>query len=116
MMCSCIHCKMKLILQTQTFKAGWNYFTLGTAFSSSHCLTPFFETIPNTRFLSAALRWRYRRIMYPQTLHTSSQLASNSSHQQFGGFEGRDISRNLVVRRIAALTIVGTAYSAYTGV
>ena len=52
----------------------------------------------------------------PQTFHTSSQGASNKSHQQLGGVEGSEIPKWRTARRIAALTMVGTAYSAYAGV
>jgi hypothetical protein len=86
------------------------------AFSSNHLLTSFFPIIPTTLILSSTPRSRYRRIIYPHTHQTSSQLASNRSHQQFGDVDGRDMCRCRVVRRIAALTIVGIAYSAYTGV
>lgn len=85
-------------------------------FSSSHRRTPFFETIPSSRSFSSGVRGLYKRMMYPHTLHTSSHSASNSSHQQFSGCDGSAIWRNRVVKSIAAHTMVGTAYSAYTGV
>ena len=84
--------------------------------SSNHLLTSFLPTIPTTLILSSTPRSRYSRMIYPHTLQTSSQVASKRSHQQLGGVEGSEICRCRVVRRMAALTIVGIAYSAYTGV
>lgn len=88
----------------------------GTRFSSSHWRTPFLETIPITRVWSSALRYRYKRMTYPQTLQTSSHSASNSSHQRLLGDDGREMPRCREESKIAALTIVGTAYRVYTGV
>ena len=69
-----------------------------------------------TLWRSSTVRSRYNRMICPQTIHTSSQGASNRSHQQLGGVDGSEIPRWRVARRMAALTMVGTAYIAYTGV
>ena len=88
------------------------YFTL----PSSHCRKSFLLNSPIISMLSAVVRSRYNRMMCPHTLHKSSHSTSNNSHQQFSGLEGKDIPSRRVVSRIAALTTVGTAYKAYTGV
>lgn len=88
------------------------YFTL----PSSHCRKSFLLNSPIISIRSAVVRSRYNRMMCPHTLHKSSHSTSNNSHQQFSGLEGRDIPSRRVVSRIAALTTVGTAYKAYTGV
>ena len=84
--------------------------------SSNHFLTPFFETILSTRVWSRRSLSLQIRITWPHILQMSSQSASKSSHQQFGGVDGKGIPKCLVASRIAAQTIVGTAYRAYTGV
>ena len=88
------------------------YFTL----PSSHCRKSFLLNSPIISIRSAVVRSWYNRMTCPHTLHKSSHSTSNNSHQQFSGFEGNDIPSRRVVSRIAALTTVGTAYRAYTGV
>jgi len=90
----------------------FTYFTL----LSSHCRKSFLLNKPIISMLSALVRSLYNRMMYPHTLRRSSQSTSNNSHQQLSGLEGNDIPSRRVVRRIDALTTVGTAYRAYTGV
>lgn len=85
-------------------------------FSSSHFRTSLLKIIPIGRSCSSSVRGRYNRMMYPDTLQMSSHSASKSVHQQCGGFDGSEIPQWRVVSKIAALIIVGTAYSAYTGV
>lgn len=84
--------------------------------SSNHWRTPFFATRPITRIWSPSGRSRYSLIIQPHTLHRSSHSASKSSHQQFSGADGSAIPIRRVVRKIAEHTMVGTEYSAYTGV
>ena len=84
--------------------------------SSNHWRTPFFATKPITRIRSSKGRSRYKRMIQPQTLQRSSHSASNSSHQQFSGAVGSAMSRWRVVSKMAAHTMVGTEYRAYTGV
>ena len=83
---------------------------------SNHWRTPFLATSPITRIRSSRDRSRYSRIIQPQTLHKSSHSASNSSHQQFSGADGRAMPRWRVVSKMEAHTMVGTEYNAYTGV
>ena len=88
------------------------YFTL----PSSHCRKSFLVNSPIISICSAVVCSRYNRMMCPHTLHKSSHSTSNNSRQQLSGLEGKDIPSRRVVSRIAALTTVGTAYKAYTGV
>jgi hypothetical protein len=88
------------------------YFTL----PSSHCRMSFLLNSPKISIRSAVVCSRYNPMMCPHTLHKSSHSTSNNSHQQFSGLEGKGIPSRRVVSRIAALTTVGTAYKAYTGV
>lgn len=84
--------------------------------SSSHCRNSFLLNKPIISIRSASVRTRYNRMICPHTLHRSSQSTSNNSHQDLSGLDGNDIPSWRVVSRIAALTTVGTGYSAYTGV
>lgn len=100
--------------QSKSIITSYRKGTSGTVgcWSSSHERTPFLVTRFKTRAWSSGVRSWYNRMMYPATLQTSSHSASKSSHQEPSCEEGRVMPSCLVASIIAALTIVGIAYSA----